>query len=59
MSLTHISLCLAAAAGANMGGTSGLQYEPPWQRQQQQQNQMRLQQLMQQNVSVVPTLLVR
>ncbi|KAJ8720345.1 hypothetical protein PYW07_012388 [Mythimna separata] len=38
-----------AAAGGAMSGTSGLQYEPPWQRQQQQQNQMRLQQLMQQN----------
>ncbi|KAJ8719753.1 hypothetical protein PYW08_011928 [Mythimna loreyi] len=38
-----------AAAGGAMSGSSGLQYEPPWQRQQQQQNQMRLQQLMQQN----------
>ncbi|XP_021201617.3 transcriptional regulator ATRX homolog isoform X3 [Helicoverpa armigera] len=36
-------------AAGGMGGTSGLQYEPPWQRQQQQQQQMRLQQLMQQN----------
>ncbi|XP_030037520.2 transcriptional regulator ATRX homolog isoform X1 [Manduca sexta] len=36
------------AAGSGMGGTSGLQYEPPWQRQHHQQQQMRLQQLMQQ-----------
>ncbi|XP_045500028.1 transcriptional regulator ATRX homolog isoform X2 [Colias croceus] len=34
----------AGGGGMGMGGTSGLQYEPPWQRQQQ----MRLQQLMQQ-----------
>ncbi|CAG4953235.1 unnamed protein product [Colias eurytheme] len=34
----------SGAGGGGMGGTSGLQYEPPWQRQQQ----MRLQQLMQQ-----------
>ncbi|XP_068631359.1 transcriptional regulator ATRX homolog isoform X2 [Battus philenor] len=32
----------------SLGGTSGLQYEPPWQRQQQQQQQMRLQQMLQQ-----------
>ncbi|XP_075976623.1 ATRX chromatin remodeler XNP isoform X3 [Anticarsia gemmatalis] len=37
------------SGGGGMGGTSGLQYEPPWQRQHQQQQQMRLQQLMQQN----------
>ncbi|XP_041981672.1 transcriptional regulator ATRX homolog isoform X3 [Aricia agestis] len=30
-----------------MGGSSGLQYDPPWQRQQQQQQQMRLQQMLQ------------
>ncbi|CAH0686122.1 unnamed protein product [Spodoptera exigua] len=40
----------AAGAGAGSAGSS-LQYEPPWQRQQQQQHHMRLQQLMQQNVS--------
>ncbi|XP_045773652.1 transcriptional regulator ATRX homolog isoform X2 [Maniola jurtina] len=40
----------AGGAGGNMalGGSSGLQYEPPWQRQQQQQHQMNLQRLMQQ-----------
>ncbi|XP_039756825.1 transcriptional regulator ATRX homolog isoform X3 [Pararge aegeria] len=40
----------AAGAGGNMslGGSSGLQYEPPWQRQQQQQHQIQLQRLMQQ-----------
>ncbi|CAG4951078.1 unnamed protein product [Parnassius apollo] len=32
----------------NLGGSSGLQYEPPWQRQQQQQQNIRLQQMMQQ-----------
>ncbi|XP_069359921.1 transcriptional regulator ATRX homolog isoform X2 [Maniola hyperantus] len=39
----------AGGAGGNMalGGSSGLQYEPPWQRQQQQQHQMNLQRLMQ------------
>ncbi|KAG7301961.1 hypothetical protein JYU34_013405 [Plutella xylostella] len=42
----------ATAGGAGMGGSSGLQYEPPWQRQQQQQNQLRLQQLMQQQNSM-------
>ncbi|CAK1582621.1 unnamed protein product [Parnassius mnemosyne] len=36
------------AGAGNLGGSSGLQYEPPWQRQQQQQQQMRLQQMMQQ-----------
>ncbi|XP_013172876.1 PREDICTED: transcriptional regulator ATRX homolog isoform X1 [Papilio xuthus] len=36
----------AAGAGA-LGGSSGLQYEPPWLRQQKQQ-QMRLQQMVQQ-----------
>lgn len=39
---------VGGAGSMPLGGSSGLQYEPPWQRQQQ----MRLQQLMQQqNVS--------
>ncbi|KAM3960252.1 transcriptional regulator ATRX homolog [Aphomia sociella] len=41
----------AGGGAGGMGGTSGLQYEPPWQRQQQQQQQIRLQQLLQQQQS--------